>query len=97
MKKTFTVYLWAAYHPQCKEYSYTVTSQDGMQEHGWIPLETIEIERDVPEADELQKRTVDALRRKLAFARGEMQARINAMEQQINDMLALEHKPEGVS
>lgn len=90
------IWIWA-YLPDYgdgKKWNYIITSHDGMEERGWVLIEKRPFEFEVPDEKALTIKTVEAMRTHLAKMRAEHQSEETLLEERINNMLAIEHKPE---
>jgi hypothetical protein len=89
------IHLYAIWGEACKEWGYYVTDSGPgiMGAQGWVHVEskTVEFDRPGPDAD-WSAGAIELTRKEQARIRAEAQAKINALDERINSMLAIEHK-----
>lgn len=95
MKKQVKVTL----HAKADKYSdnglaFSVFDHQDMSSYGYVACDTVEVEFDLPPGDVLVNGLVAAYRAEQTRIRAEAQAKITAIEETIQKMLCLEHKPE---
>lgn len=74
-------------------FCYSVFNHPDMTSCGYTAVDTVEVEFADPPRDEIVKGAVAVFRKEQERIRAEMQARVNQLQEQINRLLALEHKP----
>lgn len=84
----FQAKLHAQWDKYAKEYSYSLFQND-MTEYGYVLLQEVEIDFEVPSAEELTVRQVEALKKKLEATRTAHYAEQRAIVDEIEELLCL--------
>lgn len=87
-------YICAEYQRWDKSYDYCVWPVDPGEGTRTV-IEVRELEFDAPPIDILTGETIAAYRAEQQRIRAEMMGKVNALQQQIDEMLAIENKSEG--
>ena len=88
------VHIYALYSEFSKDYSFTATSNEWNTVSPFIYVETRSIEFDAPPNEVLASKTIEAYRAEQQRIRAEAQAKVMKLQDSIDAMLCLEHKPE---
>lgn len=77
-------------------YAFYIYGHTGMEEVGYIRVREVSFDLDVPDEKELDLKTVEVLKARLVKVRADHYREENAIQTQIDNLLALENKSETV-
>lgn len=75
-------------------YSFSVFNSEDMSMCGYTALDTVEVEFTVPPRDVMVNGAIAAFRKKQQEIRAEAEAKAQSIEEQIQRLLCIEHRPE---
>lgn len=85
--------VWAVWHQYSKTFGYALSESD-MSDHGWIKIKDAAVEFDPLRHQDIVKLATQCLRKEKQKILADAQVKANAIQGQIDEMLALDHKME---
>jgi len=79
-----------------REHSITATTSDGMEDHGWVLIQEIEIDVDSIDINRVRELALKSIKEAEQKERAEFEVKMQSYEERRRRLLAITHQPSSI-